>query len=111
MLVPIKREAGDVVLDVHSEKPRDYNHPHHDPNDVENIIFTSFLLAAHAGSCTGPLNRAHYSAAVTRAPFKARPICMGISPVIIPAAIGPAPLLVAPICFMMTDSTACPCPE
>jgi hypothetical protein len=27
----------------------------------------------------------------------------------IPATIGPAPLLVAPIGFMMTDGTACTC--
>ena len=34
---PIDSETGDVASDVHSEKPRHYNHNNHDPNDIENI--------------------------------------------------------------------------
>ena len=34
-----------------------------------------------------------------------------ISAVMIPAAIGPAPVLVTPISLMMTNCTACTCPK
>jgi hypothetical protein len=59
--------------------------------------------------------------AVTGTPLHARPrpvgiisavmIAIGSDPVMIPAAVGPAPVLVAPIGLMMTGGTACNHPK
>jgi hypothetical protein len=38
-------------------------------------------------------------------------IAIGSDPVMIPAAVGPAPVLVAPIGLMMTGGTACNHPK
>jgi hypothetical protein len=94
----------DPSLDVYSEITCDDNYNHHDANDVENTHVNSPSRSRCENLYLASL--AHSSVPVIGIPLGARSISGGIPPVIIPAAIGRAPLLVVPICFMMTDGTS-----